>query len=43
MQGVSIGLRINRDRSDAHFRAGANQPYSYFTPIGDKDFLNQWH
>ena len=39
VQGVAVGLAVDRDRADAQFLAGADDPQRNLTAIGDQDFL----
>ncbi len=41
MQGMAVGLGIDGDRFDAHFRAGAHDAHGDFPAVGDQDFLDQ--
>jgi hypothetical protein len=41
MQAFAIRCRVNSDRFDAHFFAGADNAKGDFASIGDEDFLEQ--
>ena len=43
MQGVPVGIRINRHRGDAHPAGGLDDAAGNFAPIGDQNFLKQIH
>jgi hypothetical protein len=43
MQGMGIGLGIDRDRADAHAVERANDAAGDFAAIGDQDFLEHGH
>ena len=38
VQGVGIGLGLDRHRLDSHFPAGADHPHRHLTAVGDKNF-----
>ena len=40
MQRMAIGIRINGDRLDAHFRARTHNADSYLSSVGDEYFFN---
>ena len=40
MQAGPIGIGVDRDRGNSQFFAGANNPQSDLTAIGDQDFLD---
>jgi hypothetical protein len=42
VQGVTVGVGIDRDRANAHLGAGTHDPNCDFTPVGDQDFFYHW-
>jgi len=40
MQRMTVGIRVDGDRFDAHFRAGAHNADGNFTAVGDEYFFN---
>ena len=39
MQRISVGIAVDRHRADAELLAGANDPQSDFTTIGNQDLF----
>lgn len=39
VQGVTVGVGIDRDRANAHLGAGTHDADCDFTPVGDQDFF----
>lgn len=37
MQGMAVGVGIDRDRTNAHFGAGTYDSYGNLTTVGDQD------
>jgi hypothetical protein len=42
VERLDVGLRVDGERLDAQFPAGANYAKGDFTAIGDEDLLNHW-
>jgi hypothetical protein len=40
MQGLDVGLRVNREGLNTEFTTGANNAKGDFTAISDEDFLD---
>ncbi|MCY1448758.1 hypothetical protein D9M71_654550 [compost metagenome] len=43
MQGMPIGVGINRYRANAHLGAGTHDSYGNFTTVGDQDLFYHWY
>ena len=50
MQGMAVGVGIDRDRANAHLGAGTHDSYGNLTTVGDQDLcyhlevpLSRWH
>jgi hypothetical protein len=43
MEGLSVGIGINRYGRDAHFTRGFDNPTGNLAAIGDKDFCDLLH
>jgi hypothetical protein len=39
---MTIGIRVNGDRLDAHFRARTHNTNRYLSSVGDEYFFNHW-
>ncbi|MNH15578.1 hypothetical protein D3C79_751930 [compost metagenome] len=42
VQGMAVGVGVDRHGANAHLGAGTHDPNCDFTPVGDQDFFYHW-
>ncbi|MNE36229.1 hypothetical protein D3C80_1300320 [compost metagenome] len=42
VQGMAVGVGVDRHGANAHLGAGTHDPNCNFTPVGDQDFFYHW-